>query len=65
LLHHNGVYNAKQSRVSWRDYYDEFDASAWVEKGTLPKNADVMAYEGMINRPLFLPGEQYVYSNPA
>ncbi len=47
------------------DYYDEFDASAWVEKGRLPKNADVMAYEGMIDRPLFLPGDQYVYSNPA
>jgi len=47
------------------DYYDEFDVSAWVEKGTLPTNADVMAYEGSINRPLFPPGDQYVYSNPA
>jgi len=47
------------------DYYDEFDVSAWVEKGTLPTNADVMAYEGSINRPLFPAGDQYVYSNPA
>ena len=47
------------------DYYDEFDASAWAERGTLPRNADVMAYAGMINRPLFPPGERYEYSNPA
>ena len=47
------------------DYYDEFDASAWVEEGTLPTNADVMAYEGQINKPLFPPGDRYEYSNPA
>lgn len=47
------------------DYYDEFDASAWVEKGKIPSNADVMAYEGLINKPLFRPGDKYEYSNPA
>ncbi len=47
------------------DYYGKFDASAWVEKNTLPRNADVMAYEGLINKPLFPPGDRYEYSNPA
>jgi CubicO group peptidase (beta-lactamase class C family) len=47
------------------DYYDDFDATAWVAKGTLPTNADVMAYEGLIDAPLFPPGDQYLYSNPA
>jgi CubicO group peptidase (beta-lactamase class C family) len=47
------------------DYYDEFDTSAWVEEGSLPSNADVMVYEGLINKTLFSPGERYEYSNPA
>lgn len=47
------------------DYYDEFDGSAWAGKGTLPSNADVMAFEGRMGRVLFTPGERYEYSNPA
>ena len=46
-------------------YYDEFDVSPWVEEGTLPSNADAMAYEGRMARLLFPPGERYEYSNPA
>lgn len=47
------------------DYYDEFDASEWTERGMLPANIDVMTYEGSMDGPLFPPGEKYVYSNPA
>jgi CubicO group peptidase (beta-lactamase class C family) len=47
------------------DYYDEFDVSPWVEEGSLPSNADAMAYEGKMARLLFPPGERYEYSNPA
>jgi CubicO group peptidase (beta-lactamase class C family) len=47
------------------DYYDEFDASPWEQRGTLPSNADVMVYEGKMDKVLFAPGDRYEYSNPA
>lgn len=47
------------------DYYDEIDLTAWEERGTIPSNADVIAYVGQMRRPLFGPGENYEYSNPA
>jgi len=47
------------------DYYDVIDTSAWVARGATPGNADVMAYEGGMGKPLFAPGERYEYSNPA
>ena len=47
------------------DYYDVIDTSAWVARGEIPGNADVMAYEGGMGKPLFAPGERYEYSNPA
>ena len=47
------------------DYYEAFDSSTWVAAGNLPTNADVIAYVGKMDEPMFPPGEQYVYSNPA
>ena len=47
------------------DYYDIFDSSAWEAAGTMPSNADAIAFVGEMDESLFAPGEQYVYSNPA
>lgn len=47
------------------DYYDEFDAAPWVDKGEIPSNADTVAYLGGMEPVLFPPGERYAYSNPA